>query len=123
MGDERYPKATEYARHRMASVAEVLTAYHDGNEDEVSPDEMILDFEVLGNLTRDKYIVTLLLGTGGPHDELRYAVPDGSVDHVTYWYADWGYGTEVPLTSDEAETATDFLEAIADLSILSEYIR
>ena len=96
MTDDKYQQAMRNARLRMYSIREALNAYvEDSDTDAVHG--MPLDVEVLGNIARDKYHVTVLLGTGGPHDELRYVVSDGSVDSVTYWYADWGYGTEVPL--------------------------
>lgn len=120
MTDDKFAQAERYARSRMRDITETVEAWRNG--DDIQPGDSILDLEVLGNRHRDKYHVTVLLGTGGPHDELRYAVSDGSVDSVTYWYADWGYGTTVPLTRDEADTAEAFLDALVDVSSLSEYL-
>lgn len=117
MNADKYAEAERYARNRLHSIGEAVASVR-ADIDSEAVYEYPLDVEVLGNRERDKYHVTVLLGTGGPHDELRYAVSDGSVDHVTYWYANWGYGTAVPLTNDEDETAIAFVECLMDLDDL-----
>ena len=121
MTDDKYQQADRYARSRMESIAEAVALYRDDIEDETVHD-IGLDVEVLGNKHRDKYRIVVLLGTGGPHDELRYTVSDGDVDTVEYWYADWFYGTYVPLRTDEIDTARDFIAAVLDLSYLEAYL-
>ena len=117
---ERTDEATRYARGRMEHIAEAVSASRADPDDDAARD-MPLDIEVLGNASRYKYRVTVLLGTGGPHDELIYAVSDGSVDSVEYRYADWGWSAYVPLTRAECETAEAFLDILVDVGDLDGY--
>jgi hypothetical protein len=122
MNDEtRTAEAVRYAALRFESIREAVSEYS-ADPDSAAVSDMPLDVEVLGNVERDKYRVTVLLGTGGPHDELIYAVSGGSVDSVEYRYADWGWSAYVPLSRDQADTAEAFLDAILDVGSLSEYI-
>ena len=116
----KYAEAERYARSRMQGIQKAVEAAHDDPDAEAVSD-IPLDVEILGNRERDKYHVTVLLGTGGPHDELRYTVWGGNVDTVEYFYADWGYGTLVPLSYAETVDATDFLNALMPLDCLDEY--
>lgn len=60
-------------------------------------------------------VVTVLLSTGGPHDEFRVTVDDdGEPVRIEYVFQDWFDGASRYLNGDEFDTAAEFLRPFVE---------
>lgn len=84
------PEPEEYMRSRESTFAEIYAALDRGEEETEEHGDL---HEALDNMPLSVEIartVEILLGTGGPHDELQVDVDrDGNITEVRYFYV-WG---------------------------------
>ena len=100
------PTGPEYMDGRLAHIADLLGRVHEDDDAITELDELPLAYD------REVH-VRIVLGTGGPHDELDVNVTRGT---VTYFYA-WGserFETQLSSFNPVTQWALEQAELMAD---------
>lgn len=97
-------KALKYFGYRYENINLALKKQSEGEEEGEGTIQNLHE----GILEISKtHTVKVMLSWGGPSDGYKFYFNDcKELDHVSYWYADWGTYTEIDLSKEEQDKIT-----------------